>query len=136
MTKFPVASRFDEKYKGEKCPLCLMIFTSFVEISEYQLGCYGCGAIFMPEFFRDSEKAGQKEQMEKQVSARKLAEAGTRVATAAERQKRIDAEFDNSVEGEEKDPLICDVVVDGVVCGKECKTVAGVFAHKRQVHPS
>ncbi len=133
MTKFPVASRFDKKYAGEKCPLCLMIFTSFVEISEHELGCYGCGAIFMPKIFRDLEKAGQKEQMEKQVSARKLAEAGTKVATAEERQKKIDNEFPTEVE---VNPLLCDVVVNGTVCGKECKTVAGVFAHKRQVHSS
>lgn len=44
-----IASRFDEKYKYEKCPACNEISSNFLIISETMLAClkHKCGAVFI-----------------------------------------------------------------------------------------
>lgn len=51
-----IASRFDDKYKFEKCPshTCLMIAQNWVVINEMTLGCLKCGNIFLSKAFRES----------------------------------------------------------------------------------
>lgn len=50
-----IASRFDPKYKFEKCPAhtCLMIGQNFVMINEITLGCLRCGTIFLTKAYRE-----------------------------------------------------------------------------------
>ena len=47
-----IASRFDDRYKTEKCPVCLSISQNFMELSENTLGCLYCGCVFVPKFIR------------------------------------------------------------------------------------
>ena len=51
-----IASRFDDKYKFEKCPshTCLMIGQNFALINEFTLGCLRCGNSFLAKSYRDS----------------------------------------------------------------------------------
>ncbi len=51
------ASRFDQKYKYEKCPKCLMMSQNFMKFGEYFLACSTCGTTFVPKMARDDFKA-------------------------------------------------------------------------------
>jgi len=44
-----IASRFDEKYKLEKCPKCAQISSNFLIMSNISLACLAphCGAVFV-----------------------------------------------------------------------------------------
>ena len=103
MNKFRIASRFDERYKDEKCPQCRTAFQDFMELSEDLLGCFSCGVAFIPKSTKDSEYAGKKVQLELQL--REMSEG--------------DIESDG-VKG-----LKCSV------CGKVCKNKLGLMAHQR-----
>jgi hypothetical protein len=50
-----IASRFDENYKSEKCPKCLMISQNFLIIDDSGalFACLRCGCAFVPKFIRD-----------------------------------------------------------------------------------
>lgn len=47
------ASRFNEKYKYDKCPQCNDFNQTFILVSDGQLGCRKCGAVFIATFVRD-----------------------------------------------------------------------------------
>lgn len=49
-----IASRFDEKYKLEKCPRCLNIGKNFRILDDDSLACLECGCHFDRKLFRDS----------------------------------------------------------------------------------
>jgi hypothetical protein len=51
--KHRAASRFNEKYKMDKCPICRHTGESFIMVSEGQLGCRNCGCVFVARFVRD-----------------------------------------------------------------------------------
>ncbi|GEM_PF-2403986 len=46
-----IASRFDDRFKTEKCPVCLNISQNFMDFGDC-LGCLRCGCIFVPKFIR------------------------------------------------------------------------------------
>lgn len=50
-----IASRFDDRYKSEKCPRCSMISQNFLIIDDSGalFGCLKCGTVFIPSFIRD-----------------------------------------------------------------------------------
>ena len=103
MNKFRVASRFDERYKRDKCPICKMAFQDFIELSDVLLGCETCRVSFVPILVAESEKSGKKVQLEKQL-----------------------AEM-TDVESEDDKGLRC--TFPG--CGKVCKSKLGLMAHQR-----
>ncbi len=49
-----IASRFDEKYKLEKCPgpRCGFVGRNFIELAGGMLGCLDCGVVFFSKAFR------------------------------------------------------------------------------------
>lgn len=51
-----VASRFDEKYKNDRCPICKFMDQNFIYISDKELSCYSCGIIFINKESRDAMK--------------------------------------------------------------------------------
>jgi hypothetical protein len=51
--KHRAASRFNETYKSDKCPVCKQTGESFIMVSDGQLGCRKCGCIFIARFVRD-----------------------------------------------------------------------------------
>lgn len=103
MSKYRVASRFDKKYEGEKCPVCKTAFQDFLEFSDDLLGCFSCGATFVPKVARSSEFTGKRDQIERQLSEMK------------------------DVFTDEKDPegIKC------TICGKVCKSKLGLMSHQR-----
>ena len=103
MNKFRVASRFDERYVGEKCPQCKMAFQDFIEFGDELLACFACGVAFIPRMVKDAEWSGKKAQLEKQL-----------------------AEM-TDVESEDDKGLRC--TFPG--CGKVCKSKLGLMAHQR-----
>lgn len=115
MNKFRVASRFDDRYAGEKCPFCKNAFQDFMELSEELLACFSCGAAFVPKSVKDSEYAGKKVQLERQL-------AGVVVEEAPEGSK---GGFKCTMLGE-----------DGKACGKVCKNKLGLMAHQRKHGPN
>lgn len=109
MNRFRVASRFDERYKDEKCPECRTAFQDFMELPDDLLACYTCGVKFVPKWLKDSEYAGKKEQLEKQ-----LAEV-------------VDVESENGI------GFKCTMMgEDGKVCGKICKNKLGLMSHQKK----
>ena len=50
-----IASRFDYKYKSEKCPKCSMISQNFLILDDSGalFACLLCGTAFVPKFIRD-----------------------------------------------------------------------------------
>lgn len=108
MNKFRVASRFDDRYKLEKCPQCKTAFQDFMELSEDLLACFSCGSAFIPKSLKDSEWGGKKVQLEKQ-----LLEV-------------------TDIESEDGTGMKCTMLdEDGKVCGKVCKSKLGLMAHQR-----
>jgi len=150
MNKFRVASRFDERYKLEKCPGEKMAFQDFMELfSNFKfclgevlgeiivcigrennnvntakellvkvsgllesipeiLGCFSCGATFIPGGLRDSEWSGKKAQLEKQLDEVR------------------------DIDSDDGTGLKCTMLAkDGKVCGKVCKNKLGLMAHQR-----
>jgi len=150
MSKFRVASRFDERYKNEKCPQCRTAFQDFMELfSNFKerlgsvlgeiimcigdkktghdtqkkllinvaglldsipdvLGCYSCGTLVVPRGLKDSEWAGKKDQLEKQLAEVK------------------------DFESEDGKGFKCTMLDEGgKVCGKVCKNKLGLMAHQR-----
>ena len=109
MNKFRIASRFDDRYKGEKCPQCKRAFQDFMELSEDLLACFSCGVAFIPKSVKDSEWAGKKAQLEKQ-----LAEV-------------------TEIESDDGKGIKCTMLdEDGKICGKVCKNKLGLMAHQRK----
>lgn len=45
--KHKVASRFDPKYKQDRCPKCGYLDQNFIFISDKELACYRCGTMFI-----------------------------------------------------------------------------------------
>lgn len=103
MNKFRIASRFDERYKDEKCPQCKTAFQDFMELSEDLLACFLCGVAFVPKSLKDSEYLGKKAQLEKQLSEMKP----------------------EDVESTDAKGIKCSL------CGKICKSKLGLMAHQR-----
>jgi len=109
MNKFRIASRFDERYKLEKCPQCRSAFQDFMELSEDLLACFSCGVAFVPKALKDSEWAGKKERLERQLLEIK------------------------DIDSDDGTGLKCTMLnEDGKVCGKICKNKLGLMAHQRK----
>jgi hypothetical protein len=104
MNKFRVASRWDKRYELEKCPVCKNAFQDFLELSEDLLGCFSCGVVFVPKHVKDSEYAGKKVQLEKQLAEVK----------------------EEDVEPGTPGALKCSI------CGKLCKSKLGLMSHQRK----
>jgi len=60
-----LTDRFSEKDKFEKCPICLTITQTFVELGTKR-GCLSCGCVFMPMAMRNDIKSRQKEILDAQ----------------------------------------------------------------------
>ena len=109
MNKFRIASRFDDRYKLDKCPQCKSGFQDFMELSEDLLACFSCGVAFVPKILKDFEWAGKKAQLERQ-----LLEV-------------------TDIESEDGKGLKCTMLDgDGKVCGRVCKSKLGLMAHQRK----
>ncbi len=52
-----VASRFDERYKDDRCPTCKYIHQNFIKISGKEIPCYKFGTIFIDKETRTKMKA-------------------------------------------------------------------------------
>jgi len=74
MSVFNVASRFEDAYKNEVCPVCGRLWEDFMIIPASTiylrrmegvefLGCYTCGTIFVPKELRGKEFLGKKDQL-------------------------------------------------------------------------
>ena len=109
MNKFRIASRFDGRYKFEKCPQCKTGFQDFMELSDDLLACFACGVAFVPKNLKDSEWAGKKAQLEKQLLEIK------------------------DIEPEDGRGMKCTMLdEDGKICGQICKNKLGLMAHQRK----
>jgi len=109
MNKLRVASRFDDRYKLEKCPQCKMAFQDFMELSEDLLACFSCGVAFVPKGLKDSEWVGKKAQLERQLLEVR------------------------DIDSEDGKGLKCTMLdEDGKVCGRICKNKLGLMAHQRK----
>ena len=56
-----LTDRFSEPDKFEKCPVCLMITQSFLDMGENVLGCLSCGCMFLRKEFRADIKLRQRD---------------------------------------------------------------------------
>jgi len=54
--KHEMASRFNPKYKLDRCPKCSMMSMNFIYVSEALLACYLCGTVFVCKEVRDDFK--------------------------------------------------------------------------------
>ena len=61
-----VASRFDERYRNDRCPNCKLLNQNFIWISDKELGCFGCGTIFINKEYRDAMKLVCREMLKRQ----------------------------------------------------------------------
>lgn len=107
-----VASKFEEEYKGERCPKCSEVFSNFIIIDDSLLACYKCGTVFVRKFIRDREYIRVKTQLAIQ---------------AKEKEKTVKDEDivhkRPTIEG--TDTWLCKV------CGKLCKSKLGLASHMR-----
>jgi len=61
-----VASRFNPKYKDDRCPICKYLNQNFIEVSDKELSCYSCGLMFLNKETRNAMKAVSFEMLKKQ----------------------------------------------------------------------
>jgi len=61
-----VASRFDERYRNDRCPNCKLLNQNFIWISDKELGCYNCGLQFITYEARTAMKLSCREMLKNQ----------------------------------------------------------------------
>ena len=68
--KHKVASRFNQKYKKDKCPNCGFLNQNFIEISDKELACYQCGTMFINYETRMEMKSATLKMLQNQEEDR------------------------------------------------------------------
>ena len=68
--KHKVASRFNEKYKSDKCPNCGFMNQNFIFISDKELACYMCGTVFINYETRTAMRTVVKQMLTEQEEDR------------------------------------------------------------------
>ena len=68
--KHEAASRFDEKYNTNKCPICKTMSQTYLKVSDGLLACTNCNVVFVAKHVMDDFKLNIKDILTKQEQDR------------------------------------------------------------------